>query len=79
MVVPVETKGQLTLGQPRELFSFERVGATRFDFNAMVVSADGRRFIVVKPLSQTSRQGNIIVAQNWFAEFKDKFKDKQKR
>ncbi|HSE65334.1 MAG TPA: hypothetical protein VLB12_00010, partial [Gemmatimonadales bacterium] len=71
MVVPVETKGQLTLGQAKELFSLERIGATTFDFNAMDTSADGQRFVVVKPLSQSSRQGNIIVAQNWFAEFKD--------
>jgi Tol biopolymer transport system component len=74
MVVPVETKGQLTLGQARELFSLEGVGATTFDFNAMDVSADTRRFIVVKPLSQSRRQGTIIVAQNWFLEFKDQQK-----
>ena len=72
MVAPVETKGQLSLGQAKELLSLERVNATRFDFNAMDVSADGRRFVVVKPLSQSSRQGNIIVSQNWFTEFKSR-------
>jgi serine/threonine-protein kinase len=72
MVAPVETKGHLTLGQAKELFSLERVGAARFDFNAMEVSADGRRFVVVKPLSQSGRQGNIIIAQNWFTEFKSR-------
>lgn len=72
MVASVETKGQLTLGQARELFSLEKVSATRFDFDAMDVSADGRRFVVVKPLSQSSRQGNIIVSQNWFTAFKSR-------
>jgi Tol biopolymer transport system component len=72
MAAPVETKGQLTLGQVKELFSMEGIGATRFDFMAMDVSADGRRFVVVKSLSQSSRKGHIIVVQNWFSDFKDK-------
>jgi hypothetical protein len=72
MVTPVETKGQLTTGQPKELFSLEKVAAATFDFRARDVSADGQRFVFVKPLSKSSRQGNIIVVQNWAAEFKDK-------
>ena len=40
----------------------------------MDVSPGAQHFVVVKQLSQSSRQGNIIVAQNWFAEFKDKQK-----
>jgi len=74
MVIPVETKGQLTTGQPRELFSLEKIAATIFDFKAMDVSADGQRFVFVRPLSKSSRQGNIIIVQNWAAEFKDKQK-----
>ena len=74
MVIPIETKGQLTTGQPRELFSLEKVSPTTFDFIAMDVSADGQRFVFVKPLSKSSRHGNIIVVQNWAAEFKDKQK-----
>ena len=74
MSIPVETRGQLTTGQPRGLFSLEKVSTTIFDFIAMDVSADGQRFVFVKPLSKSTQQGNIIVVQNWAAEFKDKQK-----
>lgn len=74
MVIPVDSKGQLTTGHVKELFSLEKIGATVFDFIAMDVSADGQRFVFVKPLSKSSRQGNIIVVQNWAAEFKDQQK-----
>jgi hypothetical protein len=52
----------------------EKVSSTTLDFIAMDVSADGKRFVFVKPLSKNSRHGNIIVVQNWAAEFKDKQK-----
>lgn len=74
MVIPVDTKGQLTTGQPRQLFSLEKVSTTIFDFIAMDVSVDSQRFVFVKPISKSTRQGNIIVVQNWAAEFKDKQK-----
>ena len=74
MVIPVETTGQLTIGKPRELCSLEKVSATILDFIAMDVSADGQRFVCVKPVSTGSRHGNIILVQNWADEFKDKQK-----
>jgi len=54
--------------------SFAKVSTSIFDFIAMDVSVDSQRFVFVKPTSKSTRQGNIIVVQNWAAEFKDKQK-----
>src|SRR5262249_11637664 len=67
MSIPVETKGQLTVGKPRELFSLEKIDENRLDFKALSVNSDGQRFVFVRPLTKTRRHGNIIVVQNWAA------------
>jgi len=73
MVVPVETKGQFTLGQAKELFSLEEnVAAISGIFKEIDVSSDGQRFVLVKSLSQSKRRGAIVVVQNWFTEFKSR-------
>ena len=46
MGIPVETKGQFTLGQARELFSLEEIVATGI-FKGMDVSPDGQRLVLV--------------------------------
>jgi len=73
MVVPVETKGQFTLGQAKELFSLEEnVAVSKGIFKEIDVSSDGQRFVLVKSLSQRKRRGAIVVVQNWFKEFKSR-------
>jgi hypothetical protein len=73
MVVPVETKGQFTFGQAKELFSVEESVATG-PFKGMDVSPDGQRLVLVKSLSQRKQRGSIVVVQNWFTEFKSRKK-----
>jgi eukaryotic-like serine/threonine-protein kinase len=71
MVVPVETKGQFTLGQAKQLFSLEENVATDI-FEGIDVSSDGQRFVLVRSLSQRKRRGAIVVVQNWFTEYKSR-------
>jgi hypothetical protein len=50
------------------------MGEVPFDFIAIDIPADGKRFVFVRSLSKSSRHGNIILVQNWATEFRDKQK-----
>jgi serine/threonine protein kinase len=71
MEVDVSTQPPFDHGTPRLVFSSETSGvnlSVRYD-----VSADGKRFIAVRPaLTQTSRTPAITVVQNWFSEFRNR-------
>ncbi len=77
MVVHVQTKPTLVLGQPQKLFTRQRpVGADRPEgfYDSYDVSADGQRFVMLQSDEQTTTSQKLIIIQNWFAEFKDKQK-----
>jgi hypothetical protein len=71
MVVKVYTRTNLKiLGEPDTLFSGGDVGAVLVSgFRRMYdATPDGQRFVVVQPQEETEL--NVVVVQNWFAEFK---------
>ena len=74
MVVHVETKPSLVLGQPQKLFSRRSVAADRPDgfYDSYDVSADGQRFVMLQSDEQQTTPQKLTVIQNWFAEFKNR-------
>jgi serine/threonine protein kinase len=76
MVVHVQTKPTLVLGQPQKLFSRRPVAADRAEgfYDSYDVSADGQRFVMLQSDEQSTTSQKLIVIQNWFAEFKDRQK-----
>jgi serine/threonine-protein kinase len=61
MVVPVRTNPSLNVGDPKLLFEGNYVSS--YD-----VTADGQRFVMIKPGEQESAQINVVL--NWFEELK---------
>jgi Tol biopolymer transport system component len=77
MVVHVQTKPKLVLGQPQKLFSRRPIAADRAEglYDSYDVSADGQRFVMLQSdEQQTSTSQKLTIIQNWFAEFKDRQK-----
>lgn len=67
MVVTVETALEFTASAPKKLFS-GRYEPCRFGAN-YDITADGERFIMIKPEEETEpTQVNVVV--NWFEELK---------
>jgi eukaryotic-like serine/threonine-protein kinase len=71
MAVDIATQPSFSAGKPRVLFEGPHVvafGATaNYD-----VSADGQRFLMLKPIEQNSPPTQINVVLNWFEELKQK-------
>jgi serine/threonine-protein kinase len=68
MAVTLETQPTLSVGTPRLLFEGSYaaiVQARNFD-----VSADGQRFVMLKPVEQEQAPPHIVVVQNWFEELR---------
>ncbi len=61
MVVPVRTNPSLNVGEPKLLFEGNYVS----DYD---VTADGQRFVMIKPGEQESASINVVL--NWFEELK---------
>jgi serine/threonine-protein kinase len=61
MVVPVLTNPSLNIGEPKLLFGGDY--ASSYD-----VTADGQRFVMIKPGEQESASINVVL--NWFEELK---------
>jgi serine/threonine-protein kinase len=62
----VTTKPAVSFGTPRDVFTAEADLTRGWD-----ISADGRRFLVVRDVGGTSSTArNISVVQNWFAEYR---------
>jgi Tol biopolymer transport system component len=67
MAVPVESEPTLRLGTPRRLFSWAPSWILRnvgYD-----VTADGQRFILVRPVGSATDDESIRIVENWAAEF----------
>ena len=71
VAVKVDTRSDFKiLGEPDTLFSGKDVGAALVSgyWCMYDVAPDGRGFVVVQPLEEPEL--NIVVVQNWFAQFK---------
>ena len=55
------------IGQPEKLFSADSLNIIFEDWTRFDVAPDGQRFVVVQAVGE--RRSNIVVVQNWFAEF----------
>ena len=70
MKVSVSTDGMdLAPGQPEELFTWRGLAAGQYDSASFDVSRDGRRFLVIEPLTNEARP-TLHVVLNWFTELK---------
>jgi eukaryotic-like serine/threonine-protein kinase len=68
MAVPVSiSSGQLRFGTPEPLFANPSLGGNDQTYD---VSSDGQRFVLPKVLRPEKFE--IVVIQNWFAEFRDR-------
>ncbi len=71
MAVDVTTQPAFSAGKPKMLFEGPYVPplqiASFYD-----VSADGQRFLMIKPVEQAQSATQIMVVQNWFEELKQK-------
>jgi len=68
--VEVDNEGGFQLGRPRKLFDRPYTGWTPAWPDGFDVTADGERFVMLKPLADDSNvQPSLVVVQNWFAEF----------
>ena len=74
MVVPVSMRNKFEVGTPHRLFAIpvnvaDALCCRTFPYD---VSPDGKRFIAVQPAEDQVPHGNMVIVQNWFAEFKGK-------
>ena len=71
MVVDIATQPGLAAGKPRMLFEgkYTQTLATIPNYD---VSADGQRFLMLKPVEQEAAPTQINVVLNWFEELKQK-------
>jgi hypothetical protein len=70
MAVEIATKPGFAAGKPRVLFEGDYL-PTPLAFPNYDVSADGQRFLMLKPSEQeAAAQTQIIVVLNWFEELK---------
>ena len=52
--------------------SLTAVGENLADGARYDVTADGQRFLVIKPEPEASAQDQIVVVQNWFKELRQR-------
>ena len=70
MAVDITTQPNFSAGKPKTLFEGPYVPkGTLPDYD---VSPDGLRFLMIKPLEQTTSLTQIVVVQNWLEELKQK-------
>ena len=70
MKVSVSTDGMdLAPGQPEALFTWRGLAAGSYDSASFDVSRDGRRFLVIEPLTN-EQTPTLHVVLNWFTELK---------
>jgi hypothetical protein len=69
MKVSVSTDGMdLAPGQPETLFTWRGLAAGSWDSASFDVSRDGRRFLVIEPLTNEEMAFHVVL--NWFTELK---------
>ena len=79
MAVPVSMSPTLTIGQPQQLFSSDRlgVGTQVFTYD---VTPDGQQFVMSEVTEGESEAGDklqpaIRIVRNWYEEFRDREQD----
>ncbi len=70
IAVRIETDESFSAGNPQILFEGPYAGSEAGPFNSRSydVSLQGDRFLMIKPLPQSTAQPEIIVVENWFDE-----------
>jgi len=69
MAAETVTQPTFSAGKPRMLFEGPYVPTSQF-VSFYDVSADGQRFLMLKPTEQAQATTQIVVVQNWFEELK---------
>ena len=69
--VDITTQPAFSAGKPKMLFERPYVPLSS-NFCYYDVSADGQRFLMLKPIEQAQAATQIVVVQNWFEELKQK-------
>jgi serine/threonine protein kinase len=68
--VSVDYENGFTLGRPRKLFDRPSTDWSAAWPDGFDVTADGQRFVMVRPVStEEDAKPEIVAVQNWFAEF----------
>ncbi len=71
MAVDITTQPAFSAGKPKMLFEGPYMPPSP-TFSYYDVSADGQRFLMLKPVEQAQAATQIVVVQNWFEELKQK-------
>jgi len=71
MAVDIATLPAFSAGKPRMLFEGAYVPSSP-TISSYDVSADGQRFLMLKPVERAQAATQIVVVQNWFEELKQK-------
>jgi Tol biopolymer transport system component len=71
MAVDITTQPAFSAGKPKMLFEGPYIPPSPI-FSYYDVSADGQRFLMLKPTEQAQAATQIVVVQNWFEELKQK-------
>ena len=71
MAVDITTQPAFSAGKPKMLFEGPYIPPSP-TFSYYDVSADGQRFLMLKPTEQAQAATQIVVVQNWFEELKQK-------
>jgi serine/threonine-protein kinase len=66
-VVDVQTEPELKLGTPRNLFSW-RPGWL-LDYHEFDITDDAERFVLIAPEEEPDVPNQVMLVENWFAEF----------
>jgi hypothetical protein len=69
MAVDITTQPAFSAGKPKMLFEGPYIPPSP-NISFYDVSADGQRFLMVKPIEQAQAATQIVVVQNWSEELK---------
>ena len=69
MAVPVQSGGNLLVGNPEIIIEQPYVGGQR-DPREYDISPDGKRFLMIKETDDSTSPRELILVQNWFEELK---------
>ncbi len=70
MAASVETTPAFVATQQRELFSGSYLRSSGFRSHTYDIAPDGERFLMIRESANDTREGEIIVVQNWFEELR---------
>ena len=70
MAASVETTPAFVATQQRELFSGPYLQSSGFRSHTYDIAPDGERFLMIRESENDTREGEIILVQNWLEELK---------